>query len=182
MVKHARYEIVKALGKVELRKYGSIVLARVDGYGDGGFGLLFRFISGENRQRRKVEMTAPVIGEGGDDINAEAYERIAMTAPVIGDGGSLAFVMPDGYSLESTPEPLDDRVRIEEMPMRTLAVWRFSGFFTEKAFSTRSHQLLEVLNEAGISTRGTVFSMRYNSPFALPFLRRNEVAIEVDLD
>ena len=179
MVEKAEYEVVKDLGRVEIRRYGTLVIARVDGYGDGGFGLLFRYISGENGQRSKVAMTAPVIGEGGDATPTDGSERIAMTAPVIGDGGSLAFVLPRGYTRDTAPEPLDDRVRIAEVPGRTLGVLRFSGYFTERAFEARSRQLLEVLESAGVAPVGRVFSMRYNSPFALPFLRRNEVAVEV---
>jgi hypothetical protein len=43
----------------------------------------------------------------------------------------------------------------------------------------REEELLRVLKENGISTRGSPFLMRYNSPFAPGFLRRNEVGVEV---
>jgi hypothetical protein len=89
--------------------------------------------------------------------------------------------MPDGYTLDNTPEPLDDRVKVEELPSRQLGVLRFSGYFTERSFEAKARQLLETMSEVGLRTRGSVFSMRYNSPFALPFLRRNEVAVEVEV-
>ena len=75
MVKEVSYEVVKTLGRVEIRKYPRMVAAKVDGYGDGGFRLLFNFISGQNRQRSKVVMTSPVVSE-----------KIAMTAPVLSEG------------------------------------------------------------------------------------------------
>jgi hypothetical protein len=53
MVATVKYEIVKKLSKVEIRRYPSIVIAKVDGYEDEGFGLLFRFISGENKQKKE---------------------------------------------------------------------------------------------------------------------------------
>ncbi len=77
MVKSIDYEVVKKLDRVEIRRYPRIVLARVDGYGDGSFNLLFKFISGENSRKAKVAMTAPVISE-----------KIAMNAPVISVFGS----------------------------------------------------------------------------------------------
>jgi 1,4-dihydroxy-2-naphthoyl-CoA synthase len=59
MVDQARYDVLKEIGKVELRRYPRLVIARVDGYGDGGFNILFAFITGNNRQKSKIAMTAP---------------------------------------------------------------------------------------------------------------------------
>ena len=36
------------------------------------------------------------------------------------------------------------------------------------------------LQKAGTKSRGEVFSVRYNSPFTPWFMRRNEVAVEVE--
>jgi hypothetical protein len=60
MVEQAKYDVLKKIGKIEISRYPRLVLARVDGYGDGGFNLLFRFISGENRQKSDIAMTALV--------------------------------------------------------------------------------------------------------------------------
>jgi hypothetical protein len=168
MVESISYEVVKKLERVEIRKYPLMVAARVDGYGDGGFNLLFNFISGKNSQRSKVAMTAPVVSE-----------KIAMTAPVLSEGGSLAFVMPEGYTLETTPQPVDGRVKIVEYPPRYLAALRFSGRWTARAFEARSGELLNELRKLGIEPKGEPFSMRYNAPFTPWFMRRNEVAVEV---
>jgi hypothetical protein len=168
MVKKAKYDVIKRIGKLELRRYGPLVIARTDGFGDGGFNRLFRYISGANRRRSKVEMTAPVISE-----------RISMTAPVMTGGGAMAFVMPEGYDMDTTPEPLDQEVMVVEVPARLLAVLRFSGRWTERAFEARSRELLGRVQETGLETRGEVFAMLYNPPFTPPFLRRNEVAVEI---
>jgi hypothetical protein len=74
MVEQAKYEVLKKIGKTEIRRYPRLVIARVDGYGDGGFNLLFRFITGNNRQKSDIAMTAPVVSE-----------EIAMTAPVLSE-------------------------------------------------------------------------------------------------
>lgn len=168
MVEQVKYKIVRNLGSVEIRSYPRIMTARVDGYGDGGFNLLFRYISGENRQKSKVRMTAPVVAE-----------RISMTAPVLAESDSLAFVLPEEYGPDTTPEPLDDRVQIAEIRPRVVAALRFSGRWSKKIFARRANELLEELKKASVKTSGNVFSMRYNGPFTPWFMRRNEVAIVV---
>ena len=169
MVEQAKYEVLRKIGMIEIRRYSRLVIARVDGYGDGGFNILFSFIAGNNRQKSKVAMTAPVVSE-----------EIAMTAPVLSETGSLAFVMPEGFTLETTPAPLDDRVKIAEIPERVVAALRFSGRWSDSTFKKKSRDLLDELAKAGVKTVGNVFSMRYNGPFTPWFLRRNEVAIAVE--
>jgi hypothetical protein len=169
MVDQARYDVLKEIVKVELRRYPRLVIARVDGYGDGGFNILFAFITGNNRQKSKIAMTAPVVSE-----------QIAMTAPVLSDPDSIAFVMPEGLTLETTPEPLDDRVKIVEIPERVVAVLQFSGRWSNSIFKKKAKAMLEELAKAGMKSTGQVFSMRYNGPFTPWFLRRNEVAIAVE--
>jgi SOUL heme-binding protein len=171
MVAQAKYEVIREIGKVEIRRYPLLVIARVDGYGDGGFNLLFSFITGNNRQKSKVAMTAPVVSE-----------EIAMTAPVLAETDSIAFVMPEGFTLESTPKPLDNRVKIVEVPERVVAALRFSGRWSNSLFKKKSKELLEELKKANISTVGNFFSMRYNGPFTPWFMRRNEVAVPIEFE
>lgn len=169
MVENAKYDVVRKLGRVEIRRYPQLVIARVEGLGEGGFDILYRFITGQNRQRSKVQMTAPVISE-----------KIKMTAPVMSDAGSMAFVMPQGYTPETTPDPVDGRVKVLQVPERLVAALRFSGAWSESAFDARSKQLLEELARNGVKTRGGIFTMLYNPPFTPWFMRRNEVAVEIE--
>ena len=169
MVKQAKYEVLREINKVEIRRYPSLVIARVDGYGDGGFNLLFNFITGNNQQKSKIAMTAPVVSE-----------QIVMTAPVLSESDSIGFVMPEGLTLETTPEPLDERVKIVEIPKRDVAALKFSGRWSNSIFKKKSKEMLEELKKAGIETIGQVFTMRYNGPFTPWFMRRNEVAVEIE--
>ena len=171
MVAQAKYEVIREIGKVEIRRYPLLVIARVDGYGDGGFNLLFSFITGNNKQKSNVAMTAPVVSE-----------EIAMTAPILAEAGSIAFVMPEGFTLERTPKPLDNRVKIVEIPERVVAALRFSGRWSNSLFKKKSKELLEELKKANISTVGNFFSMRYNGPFTPWFMRRNEVAVTIEFE
>jgi effector-binding domain-containing protein len=170
MVETARYEEAGRIGEVELREYPELVLATVTGQGDNSaFRLLFNYISGENRTRKKIPITAPVI----------TSEKIEMTAPVISDANSFSFVMPLKYKLEEVPEPLDSRIRIQRIPARRLAVIRFKGYARQKSVNEVKTRLLSALQNNGLPTIGEPFLMRYNSPWTLGFMRRNEIGIEI---
>ena len=169
MVGSAKYEVVRKLDKVEIRRYPSLVTARVCGE-DEGFDILFRFITGKNSQKVKVKMTAPVVSE-----------RIEMTTPVMSDASCIAFVMPEKYRLETTPKPVDERVKVTKVNDRFVAALRFSGRWSDSNFNAKSKELLEELAQAKVKTKGGVFTMLYNAPFTPWFMRRNEVAIEVEI-
>ena len=126
-----------------------------------------------------MAMTAPV-----ESRSADTSEKMAMTAPVTAvssDEGmtTFAFVMERKYSMETLPVPNDDRVRIREMPERVMAVRRYSGRWTEKRYEQQLESLRTALSASGIETVGEPVLARYNSPFSLPILRRNEVMLEV---
>ena len=169
MVKELQYRLIKKVGKVEIRLYEKLIIAEVDGYGDGGFNLLFDYISGNNTTKTNLEMTAPVISK-----------NIEMTAPVLSEKDSIAFVMPEEYILENTPEPNDERIRIKQIPERYVAALKFSGRWTHSNFTGKSKQLLKELEKSNIKTKGNIFTMRYSGPLTPWFLRRNEVAIEIE--
>jgi effector-binding domain-containing protein len=169
MVETIKYEVIREIGNVEIRRYPKIVIAKVEDPSNG-FNLLYRFITGGNRQKTKLKMTTPVVSQ-----------EIQMTSPVLSETGTMAFVMPAEYTLESTPEPLDERVKIAEIPARLVAALCFSGGWSEAHFEKETQELLKTLSEAKIKTKGNVFTMLYNPPFIPGFLRRNEVGIEVEL-
>ncbi|MCW4009474.1 MAG: heme-binding protein [Candidatus Bathyarchaeota archaeon] len=169
MVETIEYEIIRKVGKVEIRRYPKIVIAKVDNPQTDAFNLLYTYITGENKQQSKVKMTAPVMSQ-----------KIAMTSPVFSESDSMAFVMPKEFTLETTPEPLDERVKIAEVPARLVAALRFSGGWSGEHFEKKTQELLNALVEAKIKLKGQVFTMLYNPPFIPGFLRRNEVAVEVE--
>jgi hypothetical protein len=164
------YAVKGKTGEIEFRHYPELVLATVDTAEDNaGFNLLFAYISGSNKPREKIPMTAPVI----------TSQKIPMTAPVVSDAGSMSFVMPAGTTREETPDPLDSRVRIVALPQREIAVIRFSGYAAQEDVDATTSRLQDGLKNEGIVTVGQPFLMRYDSPWMPGFLRRNEVAIEI---
>ena len=67
-----------------------------------------------------------------------------------------------------------------KVPERLVAALRFSGRWTQSSFSSKTRELLDELEREGIRRKGEVFSMRYDGPFKPWFMRRNEVAVEVE--
>ncbi|AWB24178.1 heme-binding protein [Methylobacterium currus] len=167
-----RYAVVETLDRgVEIRAYEGRVAVETDarGQGDGeAFGRLFRYITGANQAGDRIAMTAPVEAGG---------QRIAMTVPVEqGTGGTMRFFLPHAVAAAGAPEPTEPGVRLVQVPPERIAALRFSGRITPEIRAEQERILTEVLRKAGRSPAAAPFFMGYDPPFALPFLRRNEVA------
>ena len=171
------YTVVARLDDVELRRYpeSTVVETTADSQ-PAAFRRLFRYIAGANTGETEIEMTAPVEMSAGG-------ATIAMTAPVEVGGANenrMRFYLPEEYSTETAPQPTDDAVELVEMPERTLAVRRFSWRPTEERIEREKTALLDRLDESNVPVAGEPFFMGYDAPWTLPFLRRNEVAVEVE--
>ncbi len=180
-----QYTVVHRDGDIEYRQYepylvSETVIENAADYkaaGNEGFRRLFRYIAGGNQSRAKIAMTAPV-------AQTPASEKIAMTAPVqqsdSEDGWRVAFMLPTQYTLATAPVPIDPRVRVREVSGRLMAVLRYSGRWTERNFEKKRDALMDALDQESIAPIGDIQSAMYDAPYMPPFLRRNEVMIEVD--
>lgn len=105
-----------------------------------------------------------------------------MTTPVTVSGESsftVAFIMPSAYTLETLPQPKDDRVQIKLVPERSLAAIRFSGTFRQDTIQNNKQRLRQWLAEQEIETEGDFIVAGYNPPWVPGFLARNEVLIQI---
>ena len=170
MTQEIPYNVIKKIEDVEIREYPEVIFAVVEeNSNDSGFGLLFQYISGENKTRRKIAMTAPVI----------TSEKIPMTAPVITGKNYMAFALPSLYTKENVPIPTNPLVKIEIRTEKTMAVLQFSGRTNETKVQKNIQKLFTTLKENTVQIKSEPVLMRYNSPFTPGFLRRNEVAVEI---
>ena len=163
------YSIVKKTDVYEVRQYKKRTVAEVIyGEEDSGFRVLFDYISGANKGSKEVEMTIPVTQS----------KEIDMTVPVTQsttDGKmSMRFFLPVQYSKQNAPEPNDERVRIIDLPVEYFAVISYSGFASDGNFEEHYMELRAALDKDGMVIKGPPIKATYNSPFTLPFLRRNE--------
>ena len=180
-IEEAKYRVVLADGPIEIRDYEPSIVAETvvsgdfEKAGNSAFRQLFRYIDGNNVVQEKIAMTAPV--------SQERSEKIAMTAPVgqqsAPGGWAVSFMMPASYTMETIPEPKDDRVAIREIPAWRAAAIRYSGFWSEKNYREHLAELNAWLEANGYQRAGEPVWARYDAPFKPWFLRRNEILIPV---
>ena len=164
-----KYTVIKKTDIYEVRLYETRTVAQVIyGKEDSGFKVLFNYISGENDTSSEVKMTVPVTQS----------EKIDVTAPVTqskNDGKMvMQFFLPKQYSLQNAPKPNDPRVSIIDLPETYFAVISYSGSTSDKNFNEHHKKLKAALDKDKLIVIGIPLKATYNSPFTLPFLRRNE--------
>lgn len=182
-IEEPRFESLKSAGDFELRLYAPMIVAETVVEGDlwgasnDGFRVIAGYIFGNNQSvtapgAEKIAMTAPV---------TTVPEKIAMTAPVAtqaeGTGYRMHFVMPSRYTMATLPRPKDERVKLREVPAQRMAVVRFSGLSGEGKVKDKTAELLAWVRAEGLEPAGEPQLARYDPPWTLPFLRRNEVMV-----
>ena len=78
------------------------------------------------------------------------------------------------------PIPTNPNVEIQALPTEHLAVITYSGFASDRNFKAHSEILIKALKEDKIKIIGQPIKATYNSPFTLPFFRRNEAMIPIE--
>ncbi|MCG8342263.1 MAG: heme-binding protein [Chlorobiales bacterium] len=178
----AQYAVLKSEGEFEIRRYEPMIIAETTIEGDyrsasgKAFSRLAGFIFGGNKAESSIDMTTPVLQE-------QESEEVVMTAPVLqkksGEKWVTAFVMPRKYTMETIPKPLDKDIVLKEIPADTVAVIRYSGLHSEKNIRKYSEKLNEWIVREGYRPVSGPRAATFDPPWTLPFLRRNEVHIEV---
>lgn len=185
------YELAATVGEIELRSYPTEVRAETivetadwNTALNEGFRRLARYIFGDNAGREHISRAVPASSSWAAPARGE---RLAMTAPVlasVSDAGArgghvVAFVMPADRALEELPRPRDPRVQLRVVPERLVAALRFRGRYGGGLPARKQAELLERLRAAGIATRGEPSFAGYDPPSTLPWLRRNEVLVDL---
>ena len=172
------------LQKIEVRNYESMVLVSASMSGASGnsaFRKLFKYIGGENEGATEIAMTAPVIMDD-KNMNKKGTE-ISMTAPVFMNesaGTSLmSFVMPNNFTLATTPKPTDPDVQVSEVKNYKVATIQFSGTLSDSNVAKYAQILSTWIINNGYTAISSPVKAGYNGPITLPMMRRNEVLIEV---
>ena len=180
-VEQPKYQVIDSSGNIEIRDYAPMIVAEAEVAGDRrdaigkGFRIIADYIFGNNTSAQKVPMTAPVTQQGS--------EKIAMTAPVTqqGDGNiwRVRFVMPSSYTIETLPKPNNPAVKLKEIGAKRYAVIRFSGMAGEDSLKRRTEELNAFITAKNLTPLSAPTYAFYNPPWTLPFLRRNEVMVEI---
>jgi SOUL heme-binding protein len=180
-VEQASYDVIETHGAIEIRDYAPMIVAEVNVSGDRetaireGFRRIADYIFGNNTSSQKVAMTAPVIQQPG--------EKIAMTAPVTQQGSAgnwvVRFVMPSSYTMQTLPKPNNTTVLLKAVAGKRFAVIRFSGLARQSSLAARTSELEAFVVSSKLQAVSAPTYAFFNPPWTLPFLRRNEVMIEI---
>ena len=180
------YSLLQQEDRFEVRDYETLVVAETlvdasfDDAGGIAFKRLFGYISGDNEVVSSISMTAPVMAL---DENRSSGEKISMTAPVTGQqtdlGWRFAFVLPSGYTLDTAPLPTNTSVKLKQIPARKVAVVRYTGSWNETAYEENLELLQQWMERNRLEAASLPRVAAYDPPWTLPFLRRNEVLIDI---
>lgn len=169
-VDEPKYKVIENYKPVEIRQYQGFLIAEIETSGprseaiSDGFKKLATYIFKENDAQEKMSMTAPVFQKKSEDANS----------------WKTSFVMPQKYTMQTLPLPHDKSIKIQEILPKKFAVIRFSGNATEESIQKNLTQLNSFLSTQRIQATGNHLYAFYNPPWTLPFLRRNEIMIEIE--
>lgn len=158
------YEVILDDGVYEIRNYSDFLMVEYEDYNDpdiqNGFNTLFSYISGENRESEKIQMTVPVIEEIKENSK------------------KIAFVVPHKL-WDSVPQPVSADLSVRKFEGGKIAAIQYSGLPSESKIANEIKLLSTWLESHGYKIKLPFFLAYYNGPFTLPMLRRNEVLVRV---
>lgn len=162
------FTVVSAEEDFEIRDYSAIVVAQFTMRGtysrsvSDGYINLERYFLGENTVPERIDLTVPVMVR--DDLAA---------------GWTTMFVLPRGYRQHSAPAPLDQRVRVVEIPARRVAVVKFGGKLNELVMREQVERLDAWLAARGIAHLGDFTLAGYDQSWVPGKWRGNEVLVSL---
>ena len=164
-----KHTFIKKENGFEIREYKPMIIAATNvksGYSDAaytGFRRIASYIFGGNSASMSIAMTAPVLTNTPDP--EDFYE--------------IQFVMPSQYSLEDLPQPNSQNVALKKVNFGKTAVLRFGGWATKDRASHYQNKLSDLLVASGYTVNGTFMVAQYNSPWAIPPFRKNEIIVQI---
>jgi DNA gyrase inhibitor GyrI len=159
------YKVVRADGKIEIRDYPALTVATTPMSADGmngGFGQLFRFITGSNESKEKIEMTAPVL------IDNTTEKK------------TMSFIMPQATVNKGVPKPAGNAVSLSNRPATRFAVLRFPGGRNAENEKNAIAALRAWMTAQKLTVKGEPLFAYYDPPWTLIPFRRNEVMIRIE--
>ena len=159
----ASHQVIIREGPIELRRYSNLnlVQTKMKDTDDSGFMRLFRYIDGNNSSKSKIAMTTPVFTS---ENNGER---------------SMSFVLPEKIQQEKVPAPINEAVQTVTRKSGLYAAHRYSGRRVQGAPIKVQNQLSKWIKKNDLQSLGKPINAFYDTPWTPPFLRRNELLVEV---
>ena len=165
-----KYKLLEKESNFEIREYSQFIIAKTNVENDyelatsTGFRRIANYIFGGNNKNIQIPMTAPVISTS-PSILPESYE--------------VMFFMPSSYSINTLPKPNLDSVKIQNKNLEKVGVIKFGGWATKKKCFMYHQKLEKWLNMKSIKFDSIFMVAQYNSPWALPPFRKNEIFVKI---
>ena len=178
-IEEPKFTSIEKEGPFEIRAYAPKMIAEVSVTGNlressnKGFRSIADYIFGNNTaasgNQEKISMTAPVVMKAEPTNTKESSNRWLMY-----------FVMPSQYTHSSIPKPNNPDVFLRAIGEKKVAVLKFSGLVNEEKVAKKTTELTLWITSKKLRPLSDPELARYNPPWTLPFLRRNEIMIEVE--
>ena len=165
--KEPLYTVIEQSFPIELRQYDEYIVAKISvdkkkiDNDSNMFRVLASYIFGANKNNENIPMTAPVT----------TYEDK--------DSYNMIFYMLNAEDLNELPDPENSNIKLEKIILDKCAVIQFSWFTTDYRVQRLKKKLQEYLDENNLKPISPFMINRYDPPWRLPFLRRNEIIVKV---
>ena len=166
------FEVVKRDGPFEVRRYQAMIVAEYETSGSRlsaireGFRAIANYLFGANDAREKIAMTAPVLQKPKGRLGANAW--------------TVRFIMPSSLSMATLPRPASGLVALRSIPAQRFVVIRYSGLAGDASVQRELDRLVRYATDQKLKTQGEPVLAFYDPPWTLPFLRRNEIMLELE--
>ena len=165
--KEPQYTVISKSSNIELRLYDEYIVAKTS------------INKGKAEEDNNMFRTLASYIFGGNTKN----ESIPMTAPVTtfddGDSYNMVFYMLNVNDSNDLPKPNNDNVNLETFTLGKCAVLEFSWFTTASRVKAFKTELSNYLNENNLKAISPFMVNRYDPPWKLPFMRRNEILVKI---
>ena len=165
--KEPEYTLIKKDGEIEVRQYSTYVIAktlikkielRED---DNMFRTLGQYIFGKNSINEYIPMTVPVITQN----NNENYE--------------MMFFMLHVEKPEDLPAPTNKDVILDTIDIGKVIAITFGMWATDTRVSYYKQTLDQYVAENSLEIESELMIAQYNSPWAIPPFRKNELIYKI---
>ena len=165
--KEPSFKLIESKNNIEIREYGQYIVAKTTikpekvELENNMFRVLASYIFGGNEQNQSIPMTAPVTTF--EDENSY----------------NMLFYMLNSDDISDLPKPLDQNITFENFILGKCAVISFSWFVNDKKINKYQNKLKKFLKDNNYTQQSPFMLNRYDSPWKLPFMRRNEVLVKI---
>ena len=165
--KEPQFTLIEKKDNIEIRQYSEYVIAKTSISLDNSeednnmFMVLASYIFGKNEENKNIPMTAPVT----TFENNESYDML--------------FYMLDVKNIEELPKPSGQDIVFEKINLGKCAVVGFSWFTNESKIKKYKTILEKFIEENKYKKISPFMINRYDPPWKLPFLRRNEILVQI---